>query len=177
MTPDQLQQALGLTPVAASMWAGPVTDAMAEFGIDTPVRQAAFLAQVGHESGRMRFVREIWGPTDAQRRYEGRADLGNVMPGDGKKFMGRGLIQVTGRANYNACGIALDLPLCDRPELLEQPINAARSAGWFWRSRNLNQYADSEDFAGLTRRINGGHNGLLDRLALWDSAKDALGVG
>ena len=84
-------------------------------------RVAAFIAQIGHESGQLKYVKEIWGPTAAQARYEGRADLGNTVAGDGSKYRGRGLIQITGRANYKACGEALSLDLTNYPELLEKP--------------------------------------------------------
>lgn len=174
LTPDQLAAALGIQLSLASRWAVPISDACDEFGIDTPARIAAFLAQIGHESGRLRYTREIWGPTPAQLRYEGRADLGNVMPGDGRRFLGRGLIQITGRANYNAAGMALDLPLCEQPELLEQPGNAARSAAWFWSKHGLNELADAGDFERITRRINGGLNGQAERLALYSAATEAL---
>jgi len=110
----------------------PMNATIAEFGIE---RVAEFLAQIAHESGGFRYTREIWGPTPAQARYEGRADLGNTEKGDGSRYRGRGLIQVTGRANYRACGLALDLPLLDSPEYLERPMIAARSAGWFWQSQ------------------------------------------
>ncbi len=160
----------------ADVFVLPLVAAMDAFGINTPERAAAFLAQVGHESGQLRHVREIWGPTPAQCRYEGRADLGNTEPGDGKRFMGRGLIQITGRKNYLLCGFALDLDLLARPELLEQPVAAAASAAWYWHNRNLNRFADAGDFVGLTRAINGGTNGLADRRALWARAKMMLGV-
>ena len=174
MTPTTLAQSLGIPLSRADKWALPITRAMLRFGIDTPARQAAFLAQIGHESAGLRHVREIWGPTPAQLRYEGRKDLGNTVAGDGKRFMGRGLIQITGRHNYAQAGRALELPLLQAPELLEQPQNAAHSAGWYWSSRNLNRFADSGDFRGLTRAINGGYNGMDDRLRLWDMAKAAL---
>lgn len=174
MTPEQLSNALGIPLARAQTWAKPIADAMHRYGIDTPERKAAFLAQIGHESGNLRYVREIWGPTPAQRRYEGRRDLGNVQPGDGKRFMGRGLIQVTGRANYAQAAKALGLPLLSSPELLEQPPHAAASAGWYWASRKLNRYADAGDFRGLTKAINGGYNGMDDRLRLWAMAKSAL---
>ena len=174
MTPSTLAQSLGIPLARADKWALPITRAMLRFGIDTPARQAAFLAQIGHESAGLRHVREIWGPTPAQLRYEGRKDLGNTVAGDGKRFMGRGLIQITGRHNYAQAGRALELPLLQAPELLEQPQNAAHSAGWYWSSRNLNRFADSGDFRGLTRAINGGYNGMDDRLRLWDMAKAAL---
>lgn len=150
---------------------------MALYAIDSPARQAAFLAQVGHESGRLIYVRELWGPTPTQEGYEGRADLGNTEPGDGFKYRGRGLIQVTGRANYQTCGAALGLPLVDHPELLEAPGNAAQSAAWFWNSRGLNDFADIGDFNTITRKINGGLNGLQDRLALYALCKSALRDG
>jgi len=174
LTPDQLARVMGIPTAIAGLWAIPISEACDEFGIDTPERLAAFLAQIGHESGRLRYTREIWGPTPAQLRYEGRADLGNVMPGDGKRFLGRGLIQITGRANYNAAGMALGLPLCDSPELLEQRGPAARSAAWFWESHGLNELADAGNFERITRRINGGLNGQADRLALFEVAQLVL---
>lgn len=150
---------------------------MALYAIDSPARQAAFLAQIGHESGGLIYVRELWGPTPAQQGYEGRADLGNTEPGDGFRYRGRGLIQVTGRANYATCGAAINLPLITSPELLETPGNAAQSAAWFWNSRSLNDLADIGDFNTITRRINGGLNGLQNRLALYALCKSALGDG
>ncbi len=133
-----------------------------------------FLAQVGHESGGLHWLREIWGPTATQQRYEGRADLGNTQPGDGSKFRGRGLIQTTGRSNYEATGDALGLPLLDHPELLETPTNAARSAAWFWKSHGLNDLADEGDFMRITRRINGGLNGYDKRVALYEQAQGVV---
>lgn len=177
MSPDTLVAVLGIPQSRAQIWADPLSAAMALYAIDSPARQAAFLAQVGHESGRLIYVRELWGPTPSQEGYEGRSDLGNTKPGDGFKFRGRGLIQVTGRANYRTCGSALGLPLEDHPELLEQPSNAAQSAAWFWDSRNLNLLVDTGDFETITRRINGGLNGLQDRLILYALCKRALGDG
>lgn len=139
-------------------------------------RVAAFIAQIGHESGQLRYVRELWGPTAAQARYEGREDLGNTTPGDGFRFRGRGLIQVTGRANYMECGEALGLDLISQPELLEQPEWAAKSAAWFWSTRGLNGLADAGAFDKITRRINGGRNGLAERLDFYDRAKRVLAV-
>ena len=143
---------------------------------------AAFLAQVGHESGRVVYAREIWGPLPAQLRYEGRKDLGNLRPGDGRKYLGRGLIQITGRANAIAVrdGLRQYLPSVPdfeaSPELLEVEQWAAYSAGWFWAAHGLNGLADSDSFMQITRKINGGTNGYEDRLALWESGKGALGV-
>lgn len=175
MTPEELHDAVGCSVERAEQWAGALTAAMAEYDINTPERQAAFLAQIGHESGRFKYVKELWGPTPAQERYEGRTDLGNVMRGDGLRFRGRGLIQITGRDNYRRVGAALGLQdILERPELLELPQHAARSAGWFWKTHGLNQLADQGDFIRITRRINGGVNGLADRQAIWESAKKAL---
>lgn len=174
MTPDLLQACWGCSSTAAYQFAGPLTRAMERYGINRLVLQAAFLAQVGHESGCGRWTKEIWGPTPAQERYEFRADLGNNKPGDGSRFRGRGLIQITGRYNYEQCGKALGLDLLAHPELLEQPDNAAMSAGWFWDARGCNAFADAGDFTGLTRRINGGLNGLQDRLALHKRCTAAL---
>lgn len=174
MTPELLSAATGCTPRNAQLWSAPLTAAMTEFEIDSRYRQAAFLAQVGHESGSFVYVREIWGPTAAQSRYEGRADLGNTVPGDGYLFRGRGLIQVTGRDNYRAVGAALGLPLLARPELLEDPDNAARSAGWFWSTHGLNELADGQLFSAITRRINGGQNGAADRVERYHRALAAL---
>jgi putative chitinase len=125
---------------------------------------------------------ELWGPTDAQRRYETRYDLGNIAPGDGYKYRGRGLIQVTGRANYQAASVALGVDLIAEPEKLGEPELAARSAAWFWRSHNLNKIADAGDFDGISDIINRGHktpvigdaNGYPKRVGLWEAAKEAL---
>lgn len=175
ITGAQLLAIMPLAGARADVFAPILADVMLFRQINTPARAAAFLAQVGHESGQLRYLREIWGPTPAQTRYEGRADLGNTQPGDGKRFMGRGLIQITGRANYAACGAALGVDLVGQPELLEKPEYAAGSAAWFWLQNNLNRFADRGDFVGLTRAINGGTNGIVDRRALWVRAKDVLG--
>ena len=151
-----------------------LNDLLPKFGIDTSARISAFLAQVGHESGQLRYNKEIWGPTAAQKGYEGRKDLGNVIDGDGNKFKGRGLIQITGRANYQAFKDATGINCIDNPGILEQPEYAVMTACWFWQSKGLNKYADNGDFKGLTKRINGGYNGLEDRLQLWERAKDVI---
>ncbi|PHV27330.1 chitinase [Janthinobacterium sp. BJB426] len=163
-------QIMPLTGRRATLFLAPLNAAMAEFDIDTPLRQASFLAQVGHESGQLRYVREL----ASGAAYEGRADLGNVIAGDGVRFRGRGLLQVTGRANYAACGVALGLDLLAAPQLLEQVTFACRSAGWFWQSRGLNRLADVGDQERVTRRINGGVNGLAERLALYVVARKVL---
>lgn len=180
ITLEQMKKIIPHAGRKVGVFFGPLTEAMAEFGIDTPARQAAFLAQVAHESGSLRYVREI----ASGRAYEGRVDLGNTQPGDGARFRGRGLIQITGRANYRACSIALfgDDRLLDRPELLEQPVPACRSAAWFWREHNLNRWADAGDFDGASDVINRGRktakigdaNGYADRLAFYERAKEVL---
>lgn len=174
ITHQQLLQILPNAGRQAGVFVSALNAAMNRYGIVGIPRVAAFIAQVGHESGQFRWVREIWGPTVQQAGYEGRADLGNTAKGDGSKYRGRGLIQITGRANYAECGEALALDLINKPELLELPQNAAMSAAWFWSTRGLNTLADACDFAKITRRINGGLNGLEDRLALWERAKKVL---
>ncbi len=164
-----------ITEQTALAWGWPLNDAMQTFEIDVTLRrEAAFLAQVAHESGELRYVREIANGS----AYEYRTDLGNVHLGDGRKFRGRGLIQVTGRRNYEACSLALfgDTRLLDEPELLEDFNNAAASAGWYWRARGLNAIADSGDFEKCTRVINGGLNGYDERCRYLVRAKRALGM-
>lgn len=171
------QQLLRILPNAgrqAGVFVSVLNTAMSKYGIVTVPRIAAFIAQIGHESGQLRHVREIWGPTAQQAGYEGRADLGNTVKGDGSKYRGRGLIQVTGRANYAACGEALALDLINHPELLERPQHAAMSAAWFWKMKGLNDLAERGQFLTITRRINGGLNGIDDRLELWKKAQAVL---
>ncbi len=175
MTNDQLKPILPqATQANIDLYLPYLNDLLPKFGIDTNQRLAAFIAQVGHESGQLRYNKEIWGPTAAQKGYEGRKDLGNTQPGDGVKFKGRGLIQVTGRANYDAFGTAVGQDFTDHPELVETPEYAVMSACWFWQKKNLNTYADSGDFKTLTKRINGGLNGYDDRCAIWERAKVVL---
>lgn len=174
MTPAQLAKATGARIDRATEWLPIIEAAMREFGIDTKMRQAMFLAQIGHESGGMHYTTELWGPTEAQRRYEGRANLGNTQEGDGFKFRGRGLIQTTGRYNYEKTALALGVDCVNTPELLAEPGHAARSAAWWWQSHHLNKFADLDDCKGCTKVINGGYNGLYDRLRLYAAAKAAL---
>ncbi|KAF2406404.1 putative chitinase [Pseudomonas antarctica] len=174
ITQQQLQQILPNAGRQAGVFVPALNTAMNRYAIVGTPRAAAFIAQVGHESGQLLYVREIWGPTAQQAGYEGRADLGNTVKRDGSKYRGRGLIQITGRANYAACAEALGLDLINTPELLELPQNAAMSAAWFWSTNGLNTLADASDFVKITRRINGGVNGLEDRLALWERAKKVL---
>jgi putative chitinase len=153
-----------------ALFVQPINDALDEFHINTPIRQAAFLAQIAHESGQLRYSEEI----ASGKAYEGRADLGNTSVGDGKRYKGRGLIQITGRANYEACGSALGVDLLAEPELLKQPDLAARSAAWFWFTHGCNELADAGKFDTVTRRINGGLNGYEDRVSFWERAKEQI---
>jgi putative chitinase len=171
ITADELKQIMPHAGNRAEMYCDPLRRAMMEFEIDTPLRMAAFLAQLAHESGSLKYVREL----ATGGAYEGRTDLGNTEPGDGIRYKGRGLIQITGRANYEAVGRALGIDCLSSPELLELPDNACRSAGWFWQNRKLNDLADREDFKLITKRINGGYNGYQDRLKYYERAKQVLG--
>jgi putative chitinase len=151
----------------------PLRERMAENGIDTPLRQAHFLAQVGHESAELTYTEEI----ASGAAYEGRRDLGNTQPGDGVRFKGRGLIQLTGRANYTEYGrdIGQDLLSGANPKrVATDPELAVDVACWFWRKRNLNKWADLDDVRKVTKRINGGYNGLDQRCAILVRAKAFL---
>lgn len=145
--------------------------AMAEFSIDSLLRQSMFLAQVAHESGSLRYVHEL---ADGSA-YEGRKDLGNTYAGDGKRYPGRGLLQVTGRANTLACLAALNRKLDDL-DYLETPMGASRSAAWFWYAKGLNAPADQGLFWTVSHKINGGTNGLDDRISHYVRIRKALGI-
>ena len=119
-------------------------------------------------------MNELWGPTAAQKKYEGRKDLGNINEGDGKRYKGRGAIQLTGRTNYIKYGKLLNLDLENNPELAALPENAFRIAGQFWKDHGLNELADKSDFETITRRINGGLNGFFERLEFYNKAKRLL---
>lgn len=146
--------------------------AMAEFGITTTARKAAFLAQLGHESVSLRYFEEI----ASGAAYEGRRDLGNTHPGDGVRYKGRGPIQLTGRANYRSVGHALGLPLEAHPTMAAQKNVGFRTAGYFWRSHGLNALADRGDFDAISRAINGGTNGLQSRRDYFARARAVLGA-
>lgn len=143
-----------------------------EAQITTPIREAAFLAQLAHESGELRWMEEI---ADGSA-YEGRLDLGNTQPGDGKRFKGRGPIQLTGRKNYEAAGKVLSLDLLSNPESVAGAAVGFRVAGWFWTTHGLNEVADlirvtPGAFDTITRRINGGLNGKAERDAYFGLAR------
>jgi putative chitinase len=150
----------------------PLNNAMERYMIDTARREAAFLAQVAHESGSLRYVEEI----ASGESYEGREDLGNDQPGDGVRFKGRGLIQITGRFNYDALSSALNYDFIKEPEKLELPGAAALSAGWYWWLKDLSRLADVDAFKKITQKINGGLNGYPDRIQHWERCKKALKV-
>ena len=181
--PINEQQLLRILPNAgtnAGVFVPALNAAMGKYGIVTRLRIAAFIAQIGHETGHLRFVREL-GSDDYLKKY----DTGNLAQrlgntpeadGDGQKYRGRGLIQITGRFNYNACSEALfsDGRLLNTPELLEHPVYASMSAAWFWQTRGLNGLADREEFLQITKKINGGTNGLEDRQKLYERALAVL---
>lgn len=130
---------------------------------ETAARLANFLGQAAHETGGFRLLRELWGPTKAQRGYEGRTDLGNTQAGDGYRYRGRGIFQLTGRANYREIGASIGQPLETNPELAERPDIAVLTACRYWQSRGLNALADQGLEDTITRRINGGTNGIAER--------------
>jgi putative chitinase len=171
MNAQKLAACTGSTLIRAATFESWLTLAMETYGIDTPVRQAHFLAQIGHESGGLRYTTEIWGPTPAQSRYEGRLDLGNTRPGDGSRFRGHGLIQTTGRSNHAKTRDRLRKLFEKVPDFeafpvsLAEPQWAALSAGDYWDMRDINVAADSGSIERVTRLINGGTNGLADRKA------------
>lgn len=182
ITLAQLIQILPGARLGAGVFLSAFNAAFALYGIDSARRVAAFIAQIGHESGELRYVREL-GSEQYLSKYDTgllAARLGNTpeKDGDGQRFRGRGLIQITGRRNYLACSRALfgDDRLLREPVLLEQPQWAVASAAWFWQSNGLNELADKDQFTTITRRINGGLNGLEDRLRLWARAKAVLCV-
>lgn len=170
MTRDQLLAIMPFAGARVDRFLAPLNDAMAEFDINTTARQASFLSQMGHESGQLRYVEEL----ASGSAYEGRKDLGNTQPGDGIRYKGRGLLQITGRLGYTACMMSLGIDCVEHPELLEGPENAARSAAWWWKSHGLNEMADKGDQIAISKRINGGTNGLEDRLALYKAASEVL---
>jgi putative chitinase len=163
------------SPRDIATYCQPLELTMRHYGIDTPLRRAHFLAQVGHESGALRYEEEL----ASGEAYEGRADLGNTERGDGPRFKGRGLIQLTGRANYAAYGAArgFDFTQGDAPaRIAADPELSADVAGWYWDRHGLNALADADDVRAVTRRINGGENGLADRIQYLGRAKFFLRV-
>ncbi|BAK75830.1 chitinase class I family protein [Pseudogulbenkiania sp. NH8B] len=181
LTLDQLKQIMPNARDKAGIFLGPLNLAMKEFGItESTQRVAMFLAQIAHESGEFRHVRELGSDAYLEKYDTGpiATRLGNTPAddGDGQRYRGRGLIQITGHDNYARCGAALGLPLLERPELLENPVNACRSAAWFWGSKGLNALADKGAFDAVTARINGGQNGREARREFWFKALSVLEV-
>lgn len=184
MTPELLQLSLGIPLSRATAWAGPMADACALASIGDVARISAWLGQIGHETGLLRYTSELWGPTPQQIRYEPVTELsrrlGNTRPGDGRRFAGHGLIQTTGRFNHARTRDRLRAKLGSAvpdfeadPLLLATPTWAALSAADYWMDRGLNRYADAGDQLTLTKRINGGTNGLAHRLTLTAQARAA----
>lgn len=167
-----------LSQVKRAQYLQPLNDAMHEFEINNLARVCAFLAQIGHESGELVWMEELWGPTEAQRRYDPPSGLatrlGNTRKGDGLRFKGRGPIQITGRDNYRRYGELLDVDLMAEPALAAAPAVAFRIAGLYWQHNGLNQLADRGDFERITRRINGGLNGQAHRLQMLERARAVL---
>ncbi|HHS7808280.1 TPA: glycoside hydrolase family 19 protein [Pseudomonas putida] len=203
ITPSHLAAIMRCQDATARLWADPLNNACERFQITTPLRLAAFLAQVGHESGRLtRVVENLnYSAEDLQKTWPSMFDanlaaeyarkperianavynarMGNTAPGDGWKFRGRGLIQVTGKSNYIACGASLQLDLLTHPELLERPQHAAMSAAWYWDSRFLNALADAGDIQNIGSLINTGRRGRVphgaeERKALYQVALKVL---
>ncbi|PAW51043.1 glycoside hydrolase family 19 [Pseudomonas moraviensis] len=203
ITPSHLVAIMRCHDATARLWADPLNNACERFQIDTPLRVAAFLAQVGHESGRMsRVVENLnYSAEGLQKTWPSMFDaklaaeyarkperianavynarMGNTAPGDGWKFRGRGLIQITGKSNYIACGAGLGMDLLTHPELLERPQHAAMSAAWYWDSRFLNALADAGDIQNIGSLINTGRRGRVphgaeERKALYQVALKAL---
>lgn len=191
ITVDILQACLPqANPQAVELFAEPISNTCAEFDISTTNRVAAFIAQCGHESGNLKYVKENLNYSAqglckvfpkyfnsgnaaqyernpeaiANRVYANRMGNGPEESGDGWAFRGRGLIQLTGKTNYEKCGAGLGVDLISDPSYLESPEGAARSAGWFWSVNKLNSLADISDIKTMTKKINGGFIGLEDRI-------------
>jgi len=213
MTLQELVKTANISEDLAAVWVSPLNRAFVEYRIDTPLRQAHFIAQVGHESNSFKSLRENlnysvdgllktfcrsrisevdakkYGRKDGQAANQemiantvyggdwGFKNLGNMQAGDGWKFRGAGLIQLTGRANFVRANKALNFDLVNRPErVVEDNLIAALAAGYFWESNGLNILADKDDVVAITKKINGGTNGLDDRKQRLAVAKKALGV-
>jgi putative chitinase len=182
-TPGNTQQVLSLNQLKEILGPSPrknpaillpeINKTLTKYKINTPLRIAHFLAQVLHESGRFGWFTEL----ATGKAYEGRADLGNTQPGDGTKYKGRGAIQITGRSNYTLLSSDLNAGFVDNPELLTTTEYAILSAGWFWNKRKLNRFADIDDIRAITKKVNGGYNGLQERVAYYNKAKKVLNSG
>lgn len=179
LTTKQLAGILLLPPESSRFqYLSGLNAALEEFEINTVHRAAAFIAQVAHETGGFRWFTELWGPTTQQLKYEPPSkladQLGNTEKGDGMKFKGRGAIQLTGRANYKRFGEKLGIDLISHPELAATEEHAFRIAGLYWDTHGLNALADAGKFEAITRAINGGVNGLVDRRKYYDRGLEIL---
>lgn len=172
ITALQLAEIMQRSLADSTEWLPSINNVMDKYSINTNLRCAHFLAQIGHESMRLHYTKEL----ASGKAYEGRKDLGNTYLGDGIKYKGRGLIMVTGRYNYEILRKELNVDCIDHPELLETQHNAALVAGWFWNKNRLNNLADLDLLTQITRKINGGINGLEDRRLILSRAKKALGI-
>lgn len=171
LTIEQLKAIMPNLPKdKADLYLPYLNSAMSEAQINTTLRQAAFLAQLAHESTELKYFEEI----ASGAAYEGRKDLGNIKPGDGMRYKGRGPLQLTGRANYHLAGVCLGIDLENNPTIASKPDVAFRVACWFWNRRNLNTFADKCDFDAITYRINGGYNGKADREHYYQKALKVL---
>ena len=205
LTKQQLKQLLPKNPYV-DYWHEALAQLLPDYDINTPERIAAFVAQCAHESGEFMKIKEnlnykasslrsLFGkyfPNDqiaaeyaakpnkqeaiANRIYASRMGNGDEKSGDGFRYCGRGLIQLTGKSNYQAFADSLEMDVEDVPEYLATFEGAAQSACWFWESNNLNRFADKGDIKGLTKAINGGFIGLEDRITHYEHALHVLGV-
>jgi len=182
ITDAELRQIMPrLPPAMRKLYLPFLNKAMADHVINSPLRAAAFLAQIAHESAELKYMEEIWGPTKQQKKYEPPSDvatrLGNTEPGDGYRYRGRGPIQITGRANYKKYSDLLGVDLVANPDLAAQPEYAFQIAALYWERNGLNELADVQDFTAITKKINGGLSGLAERQKYYEVAKKVLGAG
>jgi len=156
-----------------------INKTISDQNMSTVNRVAGYLSQIGVESEELLYTRELgnsayFNKYDIQFSKKKAEELGNTSPGDGAKYKGRGLIQVTGKFNYAACGKALGIDLVNHPEILEQPLYASQSAGWYWGSRNINAAADEDNIVKITKLVNGGKMHLDRRNSYYEKAKQVL---
>lgn len=170
ITSEQLIKIMPTARTRVGIYLRFINEYAEKFGITTNLRMAHFLSQVAHESCELRYTQEL----ASGKAYEGRKDLGNTHVGDGVRFKGRGLIQITGRANYEAYRLFCGYDVVSHPGLLEKPLGAVKSAMWYWQTHGLNSLADLDNIEKVTKRINGGYNGLESRRKYLNRAKVAL---
>lgn len=178
ITGEQLKACMPYaTPQNITAFLLPLNQACEKYSINTPLRVAAFLAQLAHESGCLRYTTEL-ASGKAYDTGKLASALGNTpeADGDGEKYKGRGLIQITGLANYKRLSKEIGIDYVSTPSFLCRPADAALSAGWFWNDRKLNMAADREDFRRVTYKINGGYNHYAERLAFYVRARKAFGL-